>query len=127
MPTQKVRTRYDETPTLSNTLEKLVENEKGEKKRKATEGLLWLLRGLQFTCKALQNALENASEELAEAFRKSYEGTLKAFHNFVVKGIFAVGSFSPSSPSTAVHLFYFISGRVESMPLSRGFLRKIEG
>jgi hypothetical protein len=109
MPTQKVRTRYDETPTLSNTLEKLVENEKGEKKRKATEGLLWLLRGLQFTCKALQNALENASEELAEAFRKSYEGTLKAFHNFVVKGIFAVGSFSPSSPSTAVHLFYFRS------------------
>ena len=127
MPTQKVRTRYDETPTLSNTLEKLVENEKGEKKRKATEGLLWLLRGLQFTCKALQNALENASEELAEAFRKSYEGTLKAFHNFVVKGIFAVGSFSPSSPSTAVHFIYFISGRVESMPLSRGFLRKIEG
>jgi hypothetical protein len=109
MPTQKVRTRYDETPTLSNTLEKLVENEKGEKKRKATEGLLWLLRGLQFTCKALQNALENASEELAEAFRKSYEGTLKTFHNFVVKGIFAVGSFSPSSPSTAVHLFYFRS------------------
>lgn len=86
----KVRARYDETPTLSNTLEKLVENEKGEKKRKATEGLLWLLRGLQFTCKALQNAQANASEELVEAFSKSYEGTLKAFHNFVVKGIFAV-------------------------------------
>ncbi len=121
---QKVRTRYDETPTLSNTLEKLVENEKGEKKRKATEGLLWLLRGLQFTCKALQNAQANASEELAEAFSKSYEGTLKAFHNFVVKGIFAVGSFHHQ-----VHAqpFIFCSGRVESMPLSRGFLRKIEG
>lgn len=127
MPMQKVRARYDETPTLSNTLEKLVENEKGEKKRKATEGLLWLLRGLQFTCKALQNAQANASEELAEAFRKSYEGTLKAFHNFVVKGIFTVGSFSPSSPRTAVHYFFINSGRVEGMPLSRGFLRKIEG
>jgi hypothetical protein len=106
MPTQKVRARYDETPTLSNTLEKLVENEKGEKKRKATEGLLWLLRGLQFTCKALQNAQANASEELAEAFIKSYEGTLKAFHNFVVKGIFAVGSLSPLSPRTAVHFSF---------------------
>jgi len=90
---QKVRTRYDETPTLSNTLEKLVENEKGEKKRKATEGLMWLLRGLQFTCKALQNAQANASEELSVAFNKAYEGTLKAFHNFVVKGIFTVGPF----------------------------------
>ena len=88
---QKVRTRYDETPTLSNTLEKLVENEKGETKRRATEGLLWLLRSLHFTCKALQNTQANASEELAEAFSKSYEVTLKAFHNFLVKGIFSVG------------------------------------
>ncbi|KAH8995758.1 het-c2 protein [Lactarius akahatsu] len=86
----KVRARYDETPTLSNTLEKLVENEKGEKKRKATEGLLWLLRGLSFTCKALQNAQANASEELAAAFAKAYDVTLKGFHNFVVKGIFSV-------------------------------------
>jgi len=86
----KVRARYDETPTLSDTLEKLVENEKGEKKRKATEGLMWLLRGQQFTCKSLQNAQDNASEELSVAFNKSYEGTLKPFHNFVVKGLFAV-------------------------------------
>ncbi|KAF8198061.1 glycolipid transfer protein domain-containing protein [Pholiota molesta] len=86
----KVRTRYEATPTLSQTLESLVENEKGEKKRVATEGLLWLLRGLSFTCQALQNAQANASEELSAAFTKSYENTLKKFHNFVVKGIFAV-------------------------------------
>ncbi|KAJ7282720.1 glycolipid transfer protein [Mycena rebaudengoi] len=86
----KVRARYDAAPELSGTLEKLVENEKGEKKRTATEGLLWLLRGLSFTCKALQNAQANKTEELAVAFNKSYEGTLKKFHNFVVKGIFSV-------------------------------------
>ncbi|KAF8971092.1 glycolipid transfer protein domain-containing protein [Flammula alnicola] len=86
----KVRTRYEATPTLSATLESLVENEKGEKKRVATEGLLWLLRGLSFTCKALQNSQSNKSEELSTAFTKSYEITLKKFHNFVVKGIFAV-------------------------------------
>ncbi|KAI0049965.1 glycolipid transfer protein [Auriscalpium vulgare] len=86
----KVRARYDAAPKLSDTLEKLVVNEKGEKKRTATEGLLWLLRGLSFTCKALQNAQANASEELAAAFAKSYEVTLKKFHNFVVKGVFAV-------------------------------------
>jgi hypothetical protein len=68
----------------------LVENEKAEKKRTATEGLMWLIRGLAFTCKALQNAQQNRSEELAVAFGKAYEGTLKKFHNFVIKGIFAV-------------------------------------
>jgi len=91
----KVRARYDAAPTLSDTLEKLVENEEAEskktgKKRTATEGLMWLLRGLAFTCKALQNAQENKTEELAAAFTKSYEGTLKKFHNFIVKGVFSV-------------------------------------
>ncbi|KAI0725271.1 het-c2 protein [Fomitopsis betulina] len=86
----KVRARYDANPALSATLEQLVENEKGEKKRTATEGLMWLLRGLSFTCKALQNAQANQAEELSVAFTKSYEATLKKFHNFMVKGIFSV-------------------------------------
>ncbi|KAF9010622.1 glycolipid transfer protein domain-containing protein [Cyathus striatus] len=86
----KVRARYEAAPSASGTLEQLVENEKGEKKRTATEGLMWLLRGLSFTCKSLQNAQANKSEELATAFTKGYEATLKKFHNFVVKGIFAV-------------------------------------
>jgi len=87
----KIRTRYNAHPTLSGTLEALVENEfKTEKKRPASEGLLWLLRGLSFTCKALQNSQANPNEELAPAFSKSYEATLKQFHNFVVKGVFAV-------------------------------------
>ena len=90
MINQKVRARYEASPTLSGTLESLVDNEKNEKKRVATEGLLWLLRGLSFTCKALQNAQADASEELAAAFTKSYEITLKKFHNFVVKGVFSV-------------------------------------
>lgn len=85
-------------------MESLVENEKNEKKRVATEGLLWLLRGLSFTCKALENAQANTTEELAAAFTKSYENTLKKFHNFVVKGIFSVRPQSPISvPSWRSH------------------------
>jgi len=86
----KVKARYDAASSQSGTLEQLVENEKGEKKRTATEGLMWLLRGLSFTCKALQQSQANKSEELTVSFAQSYAGTLKQFHNFVVKGIFSV-------------------------------------
>lgn len=55
---------------------------------------MWLLRGLSFTCKALQNAQANQTEELSVAFSKAYEVTLKKYHNFVVKGVFAVHLFS---------------------------------
>jgi len=51
---------------------------------------MWLLRGQLFTCKALQSAQANASEELDVSFNKAYEGTLKPHHNFVVKRVFAV-------------------------------------
>ena len=85
-----MRTRYDAHPAQSGTLEQLVENEKGEKKRVATEGLMWLLRGLSFTCKSLQNAQGDKTQELAPAFTKGYENSLKQYHNFVVKGVFSV-------------------------------------
>ncbi|KAJ3713185.1 glycolipid transfer protein domain-containing protein [Lentinula raphanica] len=86
----KVRTRYDAAPAQSATLEELVKNEQGEKKRTATGGLMWLLRGLAFTCAALLNAQANKTEELSVAFTNGYDRTLKQFHNFIVKGIFSV-------------------------------------
>ncbi|KAI0088166.1 het-c2 protein [Irpex rosettiformis] len=87
---EKVRTRYNAAPTQSATLEELVINEKGEKKRIATEGLLWLLRGLDFTCKALQNAQAKKETELTDAFTEAYGVTLKQYHSFVVRPIFAL-------------------------------------
>lgn len=76
---------------------------------------MWLLRGLSFTCKALQNAQANKSEELATAFTKSYEVTLKKFHNFVVKGIFSVRTTAIRSSG----LSNCLSGRHEGVSLSR--------
>ena len=86
-------------PSASGSAIGAGKNEKGEKKRTATEGLMWLLRGLAFTCKALQIAQADASAELSAAFTQGYEATLKKFHNFVVKGIFAVSEpVHPPSP-----------------------------
>ncbi|KAH8916543.1 glycolipid transfer protein, partial [Atractiella rhizophila] len=87
---QKIRARQAAAPAESGTLESLVENEKGEKKRTATEGLMWLLRGLRFTHAAMARSLQNKGEELTESFTKAYEGSLKQFHNFVVKGVFTL-------------------------------------
>jgi len=88
--TAKVQARYEATKSLSATLESLVENEKTEKKRVATEGLMWLLRGLSFTRKALEYSQAHKSQELSASFTQSYEETLKKYHNFVVKGVFSI-------------------------------------
>ncbi|CEQ39863.1 SPOSA6832_01424, partial [Sporobolomyces salmonicolor] len=99
----KIRNRYLATPTQSATLEQLVDNEKGEKKRTATEGLLWLLRGLKFTQVALARSQADKKEELADSFTKAYEQTLKKYHSFVVKPLFTV---SPTSVHSSLPRLY---------------------
>ena len=101
----------------------MVENEKGEKKRTATEGLLWLLRGLEFTCKALQNAQADNAKELSVAFTESYGATLKQFHNFVVKGIFSVRRLWTS---LLISLFTVTIGGHEVLPIPEGLLRETD-
>ncbi|KIJ63435.1 hypothetical protein HYDPIDRAFT_92765 [Hydnomerulius pinastri MD-312] len=86
----KVHDRYSSHSSESSTLELLLASEAREKKRPATEGLMWLLRGLSFTCKALQTAQADEKTELSKAFTTGYEGSLKQHHNFVVKGVFAI-------------------------------------
>lgn len=46
--------------------------------------------GLDFTAKALRRSVTDTSEELSVSFSKAYEASLKQYHNFVVKGAFAV-------------------------------------
>lgn len=88
---QKIRKREMTALEKSETLEELVKNEPADdKKRTATEGLLWLTRGLQFTAIALRRSLDNPEEELSESFTKAYEQSLKKYHSFVVKPIFTV-------------------------------------
>ena len=60
---------------------------------------MWLLRGLSFTCKSLQNLQATKDKELKAAFLEGYEGSLKPFHNFVVKGVFSVRDLAISSSS----------------------------
>lgn len=99
---KKIRDRQTFAPQTSTTLQSLVRSELAQQSPKthtATEGLLWLTRGLDFTAQALRHDVTaNASvtadaakprQELADSFRASYKTTLAPHHSFLVKPIFS--------------------------------------
>ncbi|KAF7131474.1 hypothetical protein CNMCM5793_004699 [Aspergillus hiratsukae] len=85
---KKVRERQLAAPAESETLQALVLNELKTGKHVATEGLLWLVRGLDFTVQALRHNLDKQTE-LSVSFREAYGNTLKPHHSFVIKPIFS--------------------------------------
>ncbi|KAF2213198.1 hypothetical protein CERZMDRAFT_111549 [Cercospora zeae-maydis SCOH1-5] len=86
---KKVRERQLAVPVEGETLQDLVRNELKTKKHVATEGLLWLNRGLDFTAQSLRRNVDTPAEELAASFREGYGKTLKQHHSFLVKPIFS--------------------------------------
>ncbi|KAL8408341.1 hypothetical protein RB594_006951 [Gaeumannomyces avenae] len=86
---KKIRDRLLAAPAESETIQELVLNELKTKKHVATEGLLWLIRGLEFVCIALSQNLAQATTELADSFRTAYSETLKPHHSFIVKPVFS--------------------------------------
>ncbi|EEH23613.1 hypothetical protein PABG_05824 [Paracoccidioides brasiliensis Pb03] len=85
---KKIRDRQLAAPAESETLQELVLNELKAKKNTATVGLLWLVRGLDFTAQALRHNISNPADELSASFRVAYGKTLKPYHNFLIKPIF---------------------------------------
>ncbi|KAH8424266.1 GLTP domain-containing protein [Aspergillus melleus] len=86
---KKVRERKEAAPEESKTLQDLVVNELKTKKHVAAEGLVWLVRGLDFTAQALADNLAKSDVELADSFRGAYGNTLKPHHSFMIKPIFS--------------------------------------
>jgi hypothetical protein len=95
----KVRERQKAAPEGSSTLQSLVKTELASKSHRATEGLVWLVRGLDFTAQALRSDLtsnagvsptaQKPAKELADGFRASYKNTLAPYHGFLVKPVFS--------------------------------------
>ncbi|KAI7907090.1 glycolipid transfer protein domain-containing protein [Cokeromyces recurvatus] len=85
---KKIRTRFLENPIEYNTLEKLMAKEAHLKRRLATEALLWLKRGLEFTAYSLMHNIDHPTEELTVSFSLAYDKTLKAYHSFIVRPVF---------------------------------------
>ncbi|KAK2754696.1 hypothetical protein FQN54_006829 [Arachnomyces sp. PD_36] len=86
---KKIRDRQLAAPAESETIQALVINELKTKKHVATEGLLWLIRGLDFTAQALRHNITNAADELSVSFKAAYGETLKPHHSFLIKPVFS--------------------------------------
>lgn len=91
---QKVRAYLAANPDSGKTLESLLAAEKAKfpnvKDRKASEGLMWLLRGLKFTARGLRHNVNNPTEELSASFTKGYEESLRKWHGMMVRPLFSV-------------------------------------
>ena len=85
---QKVRTKLLADPANSSTLQGLILSEANTKTKTATQGLLWLSRGLQFTAQAMRETVDNPSSELVKTFTDAYLKTLSQYHGMLVKPIF---------------------------------------
>ncbi|KJA16556.1 hypothetical protein HYPSUDRAFT_47269 [Hypholoma sublateritium FD-334 SS-4] len=85
-----VRHRYEAEPDKSATLEELVLSESAEPEKHATPSLTRLVRGLMFTCRALQNMQRDSQSELNICFKRSYDEVLRHHHNFVIRSVVSV-------------------------------------
>jgi len=103
---KKVRDRQLAAPLESTTLQQLVKSELATKKHTATEGLLWLVRGLDFTAQSLREDIKaGGSQELSQSFRTAYKTTLGPHHSFLVKPVFSAAmSATPYRKDFAVKL-----------------------
>ncbi|OMJ16509.1 Pleckstrin homology domain-containing family A member 8 [Smittium culicis] len=86
----KVTKKYESDKVRYDTLQKIVLSEAQTKDRTATQGLLWLKRGLDFAATAIVKNLETVGEELSTSFSKAYDETLKQFHSFLIRPVFSL-------------------------------------
>ncbi|KAI6235753.1 Glycolipid transfer protein [Aphelenchoides besseyi] len=95
---EKVRKMYNTDPTEFAFLEDLILADLKAHNNKlglATEGLLWLKRGLEFMLEMLTGLVEmhrtgNSSDSLYTLLSSCYERTLKHHHGFVSRQLFKV-------------------------------------
>ncbi|KAJ6620957.1 glycolipid transfer protein [Mycena sp. CBHHK59/15] len=71
----------------SATLEELVRNEHAAGAKHGTQCLVRLIRGLAFTCLALQTTQSDPTCALHVCFRRAYDVVLRHHHTFVVRSV----------------------------------------
>ncbi|KAG7694144.1 hypothetical protein KL930_002892 [Ogataea haglerorum] len=84
----KVRAKLLAAPDKAGTLQDLILSEANDKKKTATQGLLWLCRGLQFTAVAMRETVSRPNDELSKTFTDAYAKTLTKYHTVLIRPVF---------------------------------------
>ena len=86
---KKIRAAQEKLgPDHGKSLQKIVLSEVKENKKDATQGLLWLTRGLRFTLEGMKRNITHKDEEVNKSFTKAYTETLAKYHNMFVRPVF---------------------------------------
>ncbi|XP_062576311.1 pleckstrin homology domain-containing family A member 8-like [Saccostrea cucullata] len=90
---RKIQQKYSTNPSSFTTLQKMVMAEVDCKQHRlsssATVALLWMKRGLEFIKEFLQEIVNN-QQDLSLAAGNAYSKSLRPYHGWVVRGVFAV-------------------------------------
>eukprot|EP00062_Callorhinchus_milii_P020957 gi/632977175/ref/XP_007905202.1/ PREDICTED: pleckstrin homology domain-containing family A member 8 isoform X2 [Callorhinchus milii] len=90
---KKVNQKYITDPERFTTLQKIVlyeiETDVATVRNSATEALLWLKRGLKFLKGFLEEVM-NGEKDIQTALNVAYGRTLRQYHGWVVRGVFAL-------------------------------------
>ncbi|KAH3658826.1 hypothetical protein OGATHE_006552 [Ogataea polymorpha] len=84
----KVRAKLLAAPDKAGILQDLILSEVNDKKKTATQGLLWLCRGLQFTAVAMRETVSRPNDELSKTFTDAYGKTLTKYHTMLIRPVF---------------------------------------
>uniref|UniRef100_A0A0R3RVI1 GLTP domain-containing protein n=1 Tax=Elaeophora elaphi TaxID=1147741 RepID=A0A0R3RVI1_9BILA len=107
----KIRTKYESGKDKYKYIEDLIEDDlvkNGGKMGTATEGLLWLKRGLEFMLEFLSEMVrvyrsstdKKKTDSLTNSINNAYNNTLKRHHGFISKQLFKVVILAAPTRST---------------------------
>ncbi|TRY93308.1 hypothetical protein DNTS_010858 [Danionella cerebrum] len=86
---QKVASDCEGFPTLQSIVQHEVDTEVAQVRNSATEALLWLKRGLKFLYEFLSE-INTGGKDVQGALNLAYGKTLRQYHGWVVRGVFAL-------------------------------------
>lgn len=99
---KKIRTKQLTNPAIYMTVQDIIRHEMDTKTTKvrnsATDAILWLSRAMRLTEKFLRN-LNDGERNAATALSDAYADSLRRYHGWVVRGIFALAvKATPNTP-----------------------------
>ncbi|XP_035527742.1 pleckstrin homology domain-containing family A member 8 [Morone saxatilis] len=86
---QKLMSDADSFPTLQSIVLYEIQTDVARVRNSATEALLWLRRGLKFL-KEFLSEVNAGQQDIQGALNNAYGKTLRQYHGWVVRGVFAL-------------------------------------